>query len=136
MRRIAFAVAAFAPALLGLSAAAQEAASASPTAEQLIETAREVLRPREVRGPCRAPEGNEIVVCAPDADELRVEPSPNAGTGGNPRAPDTFGIPPGGTVVVRGCFLQACPRPMPPLIDLKAIPEAPPGSDAARYAEQ
>ena len=52
-----------------------------------------------------------------------------------PRAPDVFGIPEGGIIVARGCFIPPCPRKMPPIIDLKAIPEAPPGSDAARYKE-
>lgn len=37
-----------------------------------------------------------------------------------------------GVVVARGCFIPPCPPPMPVLIDLKAIPEAPPGSDADR----
>ena len=50
----------------------------------------------------------------------------------DPQAPGMFGIPDHGPVVARGCFLPPCPRPMPVLIDLKAIPEAPPGSDADR----
>ena len=36
--------------------------------------------------------------------------------------------------IFRGCFIPPCPRPMPILIDLEALPEAPPGSDADRIA--
>jgi hypothetical protein len=35
-------------------------------------------------------------------------------------------------VVARGCFIPPCPPPKALMIDLKAIPEAPPGSDADR----
>jgi hypothetical protein len=58
---------------------------------------------------------------------------------------DNFGLPRGlpadfaGAGIFRGpatagggCLPGSCPPPMPELIDLKAIPEAPPGSDADR----
>ena len=45
---------------------------------------------------------------------------------------DLFGIPDHGVVVARGCFIPPCPPPMPILIDIEALPEAPPGSDADR----
>lgn len=48
--------------------------------------------------------------------------------------PDVFGIPDHGVVVARGCFIPPCPTPMPVLIDIEALPEAPPGSDADRIA--
>ncbi|MXO97035.1 hypothetical protein GRI34_11470 [Erythrobacter aquimaris] len=47
---------------------------------------------------------------------------------------DTFGIPNHGFVAARGCFIGPCPPPMPVLIDVRALPEAPPGSDADRVA--
>lgn len=47
---------------------------------------------------------------------------------------DLFGIPDHGVVVARGCFIPPCPKPMPVLIDVAALPEAPPGSDADRIA--
>ena len=47
---------------------------------------------------------------------------------------NTFGIPDHGVVVARGCFIGPCPPPMPVLIDVAALPEAPPGSDADRMA--
>lgn len=37
-------------------------------------------------------------------------------------------------VTFKGCFIPPCPKPMPILIDVKALPEAPPGSDADRIA--
>ena len=47
---------------------------------------------------------------------------------------ELFGIPNHGVVVARGCFIPPCPKPMPILIDVTALPEAPPGSDADRIA--
>ncbi len=55
-------------------------------------------------------------------------------TKGNPTAPDLFGIPNHGMVVARGCFIPPCPPPPALIIDIKALPEAPPGSDADRLA--
>jgi hypothetical protein len=52
----------------------------------------------------------------------------------NPPAPEAFGIPNHGTVVGRGCFIGPCPPPLAIMIDIEALPEAPPGSDADRIA--
>jgi hypothetical protein len=52
----------------------------------------------------------------------------------NPQAPEVFGIPNHGTVVARGCFIGPCPPPLAIMIDIEALPEAPPGSDADRVA--
>ena len=49
-------------------------------------------------------------------------------------APDLFGIPNHGVVVARGCFIGPCPPPKALIIDIEALPEAPPGSDADRIA--
>ena len=53
---------------------------------------------------------------------------------GDPRTPDVFGIPNHGVVVARGCFIGPCPPPKALMIDIEALPEAPPGSDADRIA--
>ncbi|MEO6153155.1 MAG: hypothetical protein ABIT09_02345 [Croceibacterium sp.] len=108
------------------------------TADQIAEAARQSLKAPGTRQLCQAAKGNEIVVCAQDPERLRVPSSTDEGTNisdGLPRAPDLFGIPSGGVIVAKGCFFPPCPRKMPPLIDLKAIPEAPPGSAAARFKE-
>ena len=47
----------------------------------------------------------------------------------------TFGIPEHGTVVGRGCFIPPCPPPPALIIDVEALPEAPPGSDAERVGQ-
>ena len=52
----------------------------------------------------------------------------------DPQAPDMFGIPNHGPVIARGCFIPPCPKPMPILIDIEALPKAPPESDADRVA--
>ncbi len=79
------------------------------------------------------------MVCAKteDQEQFRVQssaeldPTGAGARGGVPRAPDVGTNYPG-MVVARGCFIPPCPPPMPKIIDLKAIPEAPPGSDADR----
>ena len=38
----------------------------------------------------------------------------------------------GVSVSIKGCFVPPCPTPMPDLIDVEGLPEAPPGSDADR----
>lgn len=52
----------------------------------------------------------------------------------SPRAPDVFGITNQGVTVARGCFIGPCPPPPAYIIDVEALPEAPPGSDADRIA--
>lgn len=122
----------------GQAALGPPAEAAKPNAEALLEGARQSLKAPGTRQECRQARGNEIVVCADDPDKYRVESDVDSGVNtndGRPRAPDLFGIPQGGMVVAKGCFFPPCPRPMPPIIDLKAIPEAPAGSDAARYKD-
>ena len=118
---------------------AQESAAAAPrpTAEQMIEVAREAYRPPGLRKRCPQPTTpDEIVVCAPDPDEFRVSsPTDDAIRAGQPvpdglpRAPDVFGLPP--------CKAYAfCAKmgrtPEPPLlIDLAALPEPLPPEEAA-----
>ena len=133
--------------LLAAPAIAQERPTAPPTggsvtAEQAIATAKEVYGPPAPKPKCPPqPAGGEIVVCAEQQEQsqFRVQSSGDLdpeGAGARdsiPRAPDLEHHYPG-PVVATGCFIPPCPPPMPVLIDLKAIPEAPPGSDADRVA--
>ncbi|OYW47240.1 MAG: hypothetical protein B7Z33_02545 [Sphingomonadales bacterium 12-68-11] len=115
-----------------------EDAAAPVTAEDVVAAAAERLRPPGVPRPCPQSESGVIVVCAQDDEETqRVDSSSDqaiaagqAVSDGKPRAPDVFGIPSGGVTIRMGS-----PPPQVFMIDLKAIPEAPPGSDAARFAE-
>jgi hypothetical protein len=110
------------------------------TAEQMIETAREVYPVRQRRAePCPAPVGNEIVVCRrlEDPDKLRV-PSPTerayaAGEvppGPIPQAPYVLGLPQCGVEVT--CHRMGRAPPPIYIIDLKAIPESLPPEEAAQ----
>ena len=134
--------------LTALVAAPVAAQDASPvTAEQAVAAAQEAYGPPDtrVKPACPTPKpGDEIVVCGEneDPDKYRVKSSadldPKKARDGLPRAPDLFNLPQpamvGVGVSAKGCFIPPCPSPMPVLIDLKAIPEAPPGSDADRVA--
>jgi hypothetical protein len=137
--------------LLSSPLAAQDAGgeAAEPprtvTAEQAIATAQDVYGPPDTRAKpaCPAPKpGDEIVVCAQEEDDSKyrvqssgdLDPTGEGARDGVPRAPDVGTVYPG-VVVATGCFIGPCPPPMPVLIDLKAIPEAPPGSDADRVGQ-
>jgi hypothetical protein len=129
--------------LVSLPAAAQDAPS-STTAEEALAHAAAAYGPPDTRAEPECPPhqpGAEIVVCAEreEQSQFRVQssgeldPAGAGARGGVPRAPDVGTVYPG-MVVAKGCFIPPCPPPMPVLIDLKAIPEAPPGSDADRVA--
>ncbi|WP_432201658.1 hypothetical protein ACRAQ7_05810 [Erythrobacter sp. W53] len=89
----------------------------------------------------------EIIVCREITDDssYRYSDDYNSDTRSRQEQIDNFGLPKGlpadfaGPGIFRGpatagggCLPGSCPPPMPELIDLKAIPEAPPGSDADR----
>lgn len=111
------------------------------TAEQALANAaaRYTTRPPRPE-PCPEATGDEIVVCRRLEEWTGMGLSPTAQAIANgtsppdpiPQAPDFAG--PSTNVVARGCFIPPCPGEPALLIDLKAIPEAPPGSAAARYA--
>lgn len=95
---------------------------------------------------CRreAENSREIVVCAdPDKNNrdrlpLRKElDSAQSTRTGVPRAPDVYGLKPKGIPLItfKGCMIPPCPPPPILYIDLKAIPEAPLGSDADRIGK-
>lgn len=131
-------------ALALVSAMAQAQDEGPVTAEQALQQAKAVYGPpdpnaRETCPPVKP--GDEIVVCAEAEDPAkhRVQSSGDldptgAGAKGPPRAPDLYNLTQpamvGVGVSAKGCFIPPCPSPMPVLIDLKAIPEAPAGSDA------
>ena len=80
-------------------------------------------------------DATEIVVCAPRESRENRFPgreqldSVKSTYDGLPRAPDLRPVYPG-PVVARGCFIPPCPPPPMIFIDVKALPEAPAGSDA------
>lgn len=118
--------------------AAAGAGTVPVTAEQAMEAARAFYAVEQPEAaPCPESSEREIVVCreTADPDRYRVPSDTDRGVAKDDglRAPN---LEPayGGVVVARGCFIPPCPRPMPVMIDLKAIPEAPAGSDADRIA--
>lgn len=131
-------------ALLCASPLGAQEVAVPATAEQALRTAQEAYGPPDSQARADCPQqkaGEEIVVCAQIEDQAQfrvqssgdLDPEGAGSRGGVPRAPDVGTVYPG-VVVATGCFIPPCPPPMPPLIDLKAIPEAPPGSDADRVA--
>ena len=134
-----------------LLAGAPGTASAQPSPEEVIgpmlEEAEEAYSlpapPPERPADCPDPVGNEIVVCAPvegDPDRYRVtsrlEDGDDSHLEWTGQAPDVAG--PGifkGKATVGGlCIVPPCPPPPVYMIDVTALPEAPPGSDADRIA--
>ena len=85
-------------------------------------------------------DASEIVVCAPRDSEKDRYPgreqleSVQSTYDGIPRAPDLAPKYPG-VVVARGCFIPPCPPPAMIFIDVKALPQAPAGSDADLIAK-
>lgn len=128
---------------LAAPAAAQEAAASpapGPSAEQAIEQQKKVYGPPNARRSCGAPDASgDIVVCATDSKEFRVQSSaelnPNSHEAlydGVPRAPQ---LDKGSCKGQPGCFIGGWAPPPIYYIDLEAIPEAPPGSDADLIAK-
>jgi hypothetical protein len=117
-----------------LLAAAAAAVSPPPTvtAEEALANARALYTAAPHKAaPCPEATGDEIVVCAQHEDPKQQYVPSDADSGdpddGVPRAPDVSGLPSGGMRIGR------TPR-HPLVIDLKAIPEPPPGSDADKIA--
>ena len=120
-----------------LWAAAAAAAPGPVSAEDLIERARSFysIEQENQREVCPESSEEEIVVCREvgDPDRYRVPSDADRGVVRHevPRAPNVSGLP--------DCSQATCIRvgrqpPQVNLIDLDAIPEAPPGSDADRIA--
>jgi hypothetical protein len=118
-----------------LLAAAAAAVNPVPTitAREALANAQAIFSaaPRKAE-PCPEATGDEIVVCAEHEDPATQHVPSDTDNGdpddGVPRAPDVSGLPSGGMRIGR--------TPVHPLIiDLSAIPEAPPGSDADLIAK-
>jgi len=133
--------------VLGLLVPAPLAAQDGPP-----ETIDILVPPEEYQGPledCSAEQeaasiSGEIVVCRRrqdgdafgyDGGRAERDYATETMNKGDPRAPDMFGIPDHGIVVARGCFIPPCPPPPALIIDVEALPEAPPGSDADRMGQ-
>jgi hypothetical protein len=126
-------------ALVPLPAHADPAAESDPVAAALSAAKRAYSLPTH-RERCRPKaDSDEIVVCADHGEDQRVPPTsetdPNsreaqrALNNGVPRAPDLEKHYPGPSVA-GGCLPGSCPKDIY-YFDIKALPEAPPGSDAA-----
>ncbi|MEO6153156.1 MAG: hypothetical protein ABIT09_02350 [Croceibacterium sp.] len=107
-----------------------------PTAEQITEAARQSLKAPGTSQVCQAPKGNEIVVCAqPSAPGIEIPSTQDDRDREAAAAARTLCA---GCVKRQGVGIRVGfgnPPPPPLLIDLKAIPEAPAGSDAARFKD-
>jgi hypothetical protein len=124
-----------------LAAAAAAAANPAPTitAEQALANARAlttVVQPK--RPACPEATGDEIVVCAEHEDPKKqyVPSDTDSGVpddGGVPQAPNVSGLPDCASAGFCAQHLGKQPRQLY-IIDLKAIPEPPAGSDADRIA--
>lgn len=107
--------------------------------EERLGAQRETTDLRDKRCALGNADASEIVVCAPRDPEQHRYPgrdqleSVQSTRDGIPRAPDFVPKYPG-VVVARGCFIPPCPPPKMIFIDVKALPEAPAGSDAAKIA--
>lgn len=120
-------------------ALAPQMARADPVAEALAAAKRAYSLPtREQR--CRPKaDSDEIVVCADHGEDQRVpstsESDPDSSEArraldnGVPRAPDLEKHYPG-PAVAGGCLPGSCPKDIY-YFDITALPEAPPGSEAA-----
>ena len=124
--------------LLALAAAAGDPLPAI-TAEQALANARALTSAAKPKSaPCPESANGEIVVCAEHEDPAKQYVPSDTDSGdpddGVARAPDFAPHFHGNIVDAKGCFIPPCAGPPPLIIDLKAIPEAPPGSDADKIA--
>ncbi|HEY6814773.1 MAG TPA: hypothetical protein VI168_04460 [Croceibacterium sp.] len=126
MRSRTVALAAAVAALFVAPCARAQEGEEARTAEQMIEVAREVWRSPDLR-PCPQSTPDEIVVCAPDSEEFRVESSMDeairkgeAPPDPNPRAPYVLGLPECGVEVQ--CYRVGRTPTRPLIIDLAALP--------------
>lgn len=127
------------PALLAAPLAARAQDGEAARIEQLIEQQKQMFGVPSRRPRCEVGSGNEIVVCAQDESRFRAlstaeeDPESDAALNdGLPRAPDFSGGPCNPKHV--GCITGGWAPPPIYLIDLEAIPEPPPGSDADKIA--
>jgi hypothetical protein len=126
--------------ILMAAAAAAAAASAPPTvtADEAMARARALFAsaPPRKPAPCQPSTGDEIVVCVQQEDPATQYVPSDTDNGstddGTPHAPDVSGLP--DCSAASFCTRVGKTPRHPLIIDLKAIPEAPPGSDADKIA--
>ena len=118
-------------------ATAQDAADSKVDA--MVTTARQAYGPQLTKPGCGKGSGEEIVVCADDGKQYRVQPTsdtdPNSHEAlydGLPRAPQ---LDRGSCRGQPGCIIGGYAPPPVYYIDLKAIPDAPKDSDAEKVAK-
>lgn len=124
--------------------ASAEQAAPPATAEDAFAAAAEAYGPPEpepeVPFECSDPAPGEILVCAPLEEQSQFRVPSSSDKGDNSKltwegdAPDLEPKYPG-PVVARGCFIPPCPPPPVYYIDIEALPEPPPGSDADKIAK-
>ena len=122
--------------LLGISTSATAQQSDNNSAQPrppaaLIQEAKEYYGIGSVPDHCADNEGNpdDIVVCAKPRTDQRL-PIEEPVSGKVDSKMTAVGVNPGPNgIPIKGCFLQKCPKELY-IIDVKALPEAPPGSDA------
>jgi hypothetical protein len=124
--------------LLALAAAAGNPLP-TITAEQAMANYHAVTSAAPSRAePCPEQTGDEIVVCAEHEDPKKQRVPSNTDSGatddGVPHAPDVSGLPSCAGATVCAQHLGKQPRQLY-IIDLKAIPEPPAGSDADKIAK-
>jgi hypothetical protein len=129
-RAVAFAATAAACLAAPVGRAQDQAADDDPTAEEMIEVAREVWGSPGMRRRCPAPRADEIVVCATNPDELRVEsPTDEAirkgerPPGRQPNAAHLFDPPPCVPSLLTLCSKVGRTPPRPAAVDLTGLPE-------------
>ena len=135
-KAVAFAVAAAAFLACPEGRAQDGDAGDGPTAEEMIEVAREQWRSPELRG-CPEAKPGEILVCQEDEEEFEVESSLDEAiregrpvSDGIPRAPYVLGLPECG-VEVECHRIGRAPEPRL-MIDLAALPHPLTPEEAAR----
>ncbi len=120
--------------------AAAQGTPAGPTAEEAVAAQKRVYGPADPRAACGVADGQgDIVVCAASDKEFRVQSSADLDPTGHeatydglPRAPQ---LDKGSCKGQAGCVSFGYAPPPIYYIDLKAIPEAPEGSDADLIAK-
>ena len=135
-RSLAF-VATFAASLGAGSGYAQESAE-TPTAEQMIAIERETWRSADLRPNCPEPTADEIVVCAREPDEPRLESPTDAAIRMGERPPGMpsnaahlFDPPPCIPSLLSLCSKFGPTPARPALVDLTTLPEPLSAEDAA-----
>ena len=119
-------------------AAPDGGASPTVTADEALANAKAIYASAPHKAaPCLQAKGDEIVVCAehedPATQYVPSETDSGSTYDGVPHAPDVSSLP---SCAGAGMCMRVGKKPRNPLIiDLKSIPEPPPGSDADKISK-